>query len=574
MARFIIGIIIILGLSVQSLFAYTETTTYQYDDLDRLTSARSARGMTQSFTFDNVHNRLSAYRAPGISNAPYAQDDSYRVLVNETLEVTDVWVEIAPSMQAASAEGPTSHELLGVLKNDTDPRRLTLSVNSHTNPEHGRLTLSPTGSFSYTPDADYVGPDRFTYQATNGVQNSNFAVVHITVVPIPSYPVARDDSITVAQGATVLIPVLENDVDIRAGELTVSAISYTGLGSVTNLGTGISYQAPDRFIGQETFRYTVTNGFGDSGAGQVTVTVTDQNFAPAVTNEVVWVKAGQSVTIPVLANDTDLDGDTLRITRISYTGAGTASHNGKTIRFTPSSGPAYEVIGYTVSDGQVTRTGRVTVYLVTNESPTARNDSFTTLEDTAITMNVLSNDTDPEGDPLTIQSTSGASHGSVAILGDQLYYIPARNYHGSDSFTYIIRDVQGLTNQATVDVTIIRDLTNDPPVAADDWFGTRINTARILNVLANDTDMDRDTLHIGSFTTHPVAGGTVSRSGNNLYFTPPAGFAGKVTFTYVVEDGRGGKDTGVVSVTVYKPENIIPILKLLLLDEEDEEDVQ
>lgn len=319
---------------------------------------------------------------------------------------------------------------------------------------------------------------------------------------------------------------------------------------------------------QEVFHYTVIDGYGGSDTGQVTVTISDQNFAPVITDEMVWVKVGQSITIPVLANDTDLDGDTLSITQINYSGTGTVSHNGKTITATPSSGVTSEVIGYTVSDGQATGAGQVTVYLITNESPTARNDQFATYEDIAITMNVLSNDSDPEGDPLTIQSTSSASHGSVAILGDQLLYVPGINYHGSDSFTYIICDSQGLTSQATVTVNIYKDLTNDPPIAIDDDFHTKIDTGKLLNVLANDTDVDRDALHIKSFTTNPSEGGTVSRSGNNLYFTPASGFTGKVTFTYVVEDGRGGQDTGTVSITVYNPAVIMPVLNLLLLDEE------
>lgn len=548
MLKRLVAVIAIFFGMARSVLAYTEAVVYQYDDLNRLTSAQSGQGIDQTFSFDEVYNRLSTSRAAPLGNAPTAVSDNYTLLTGTTLNVPET----------------------GVLANDIDAGNQVLTVSNHFGAKHGNVTLHDNGSFSYTPNTDYVGEDYFSYQVTNGSQSSNFATVHLTVSPTHPYPVAQDDTVIATQGVAMSIPVLANDIDSSASGLTISQIEYSGQGNVSNSGSSLSYQASNQFVGKETLSYTITDGFGGTSTAQVSITVNDQNFAPVVTNEVVWVTAGKLITIPVLANDFDLDKDTLTITQLSYSGSGSVSHDGTTISFTPPSDATSQTITYTVSDGTVSQTGQVTVYLVTNDSPTARNDSYTTLEDMPITLDVLSNDTDPEDDPLTIVSTSGASHGGVSIVGDQLHYAPSRNYYGLDSFTYIIRDTQGLTDQAMVSITVTRDLTNDPPVAVNDRYSTPINTAKVLDVLSNDTDVDRDTLSIKSFTASPGAGGTVTRSGKNLIYTPPNGFIGRVTFNYIVQDGKGGEDIGMVSVTVYKPgTTIVPILKLLLLNGEE-----
>src|SRR5439155_635516 len=98
------------------------------------------------------------------------------------------------------------------------------------------------------------------------------------------------------------------------------------------------------------------------------------------------------------------------------------------------------------------------------------------------------NDSDVDGDTLTIQALGQAEHGSVALVNGMVLYTPSLNYHGGDSFTYTIADGQGGSALATVLVTI-RSV-NDDPVARDDEAATDEDTPTAIDVLFNDTDVD------------------------------------------------------------------------------------
>lgn len=182
-----------------------------------------------------------------------------------------------------------------------------------------------------------------------------------------------------------------------------------------------------------------------------------------------------------------------------------------------------------------------------NSAPTANDDTATVDEDTSASINVLANDTDPDGDPLSVTSAS-AEHGLVTIGSDgTLTYTPDPDYNGEDTITYTITDGKGGTDTATVGVTV--NPVNDDPVAVDDTAAVDFNTATTIDVLYNDTDVDGDTL---SILGTPVAlHGTVSvNPDGTLVYTPETGYSGPDTITYEVTDGNGGTDTAVVDVTV------------------------
>src|SRR5262249_39283892 len=134
-----------------------------------------------------------------------------------------------------------------------------------------------------------------------------------------------------------------------------------------------------------------------------------------------------------------------------------------------------------------------------NDAPVARNDSFATDEDTALTVaapGVLGNDTDVDGDPLKAILVSGPSHGSAAPHSNRSFlYTPGANYNGADSFTYKANDGAADSNVVTVAITV--NPVNDPPAARNDSYATNEGTALTVaapGVLANDSDVDGDTL--------------------------------------------------------------------------------
>ncbi len=184
-----------------------------------------------------------------------------------------------------------------------------------------------------------------------------------------------------------------------------------------------------------------------------------------------------------------------------------------------------------------------------NKLPVAADDSASTMEDTPVTISVLSNDT--QGDaPATITSVTQSSHGAVTTDGTTVTYTPNANYNGSDTFTYTITDNNGDTSTATVTVSITP--VNDSPVAIDDSAATTDqNPVTTGNVLANDSDVDGDILIIIAYDSTSINGGSVVNNGDGTFtYTPPLGFSGVDSFTYTVSDGNGGTATATVTITV------------------------
>ncbi|WP_084140487.1 DUF7467 domain-containing protein [Palleronia salina] len=215
-------------------------------------------------------------------------------------------------------------------------------------------------------------------------------------------------------------------------------------------------------------------------------------------------------------------------------------------------------------DGSGNETGRfdffeIETFIGRDAAPEANDDTASTLEDTPVNnINVLANDTDPDGldSQLTVISAS-ADNGTVTINGDgTLNYAPDPDFFGEDTITYTIEDADGLTDSATVTVTV--DPVNDGPDAVDDVAETDEDVATDINVLANDTDPDLpdDTLTV---TSASAANGSVIINGDGtLNYTPNPDFFGEDTITYTIEDEAGETDTATVTVTV-NPENDGPV---------------
>ncbi|AXI48894.1 type I secretion protein [Sulfitobacter sp. SK012] len=178
--------------------------------------------------------------------------------------------------------------------------------------------------------------------------------------------------------------------------------------------------------------------------------------------------------------------------------------------------------------------------------PIAVDDTASTDEDTAVIIEVLGNDSDPEGDPITLVSAE-SSEGDVIINADgTLTFTPAENSNGDATISYTIEDDNGGSDTAQVIVTVAP--INDDPVAVDDADLTDFETPVTIPVLGNDTDVDGDTLSVAETSSDD---GLVAINGDGtITFTPADGFSGDAAISYTVSDGNGGTDTAVVTVTV------------------------
>ncbi|HNN48385.1 MAG TPA: Ig-like domain-containing protein, partial [Marmoricola sp.] len=274
----------------------------------------------------------------------------------------------------------------------------------------------------------------------------------------------------------------------------------------------------------------------------------NQELALGNDNVTVYRNSG-ATTINVLANDSDPDGDNLTITGSTAASNGTASCNDTECTYTPAPGFfGSDSFTYTVSDGRGDIRSATVSITVENNPPNAVNDSASTAEDTDTTpINVLINDSDPDGDDIEIAGSTDGANGTVTCSLTSCTYTPDPDYFGTDTFTYTIHDGNEGLDTATVVVTVTP--VNDAPMAMPDNANTIKNTrSSAINVLVNDVDVDGDTLTITNNTDGDD--GTVTCTATSCTYLPDTGFVGTDTFDYTVSDGNGGTDTATVTVAV------------------------
>lgn len=259
-----------------------------------------------------------------------------------------------------------------------------------------------------------------------------------------------------------------------------------------------------------------------------------------------------TVLLDVLANDSDEDGDALTITGVTQpSSGGTVENFGDLISFTPHTGFSGETeFTYTVSDGQGGEAEATVRVTVSNDGPTAAADSATTSMDVPVTIDVLANDSDPNGDAIELIGVGTPSNGSAVIESGRVVYQPASGFFGSDSFSYTIQDEAGAAATGTVTVTV-EEFVNTPPVAVNDRVITPYLPAITANVLANDRDEDGDSLTVTALEGLPEAavGRYEINDNNTITFYPgPEWDRLAITVTYFIDDGRGGTDSAILTI--------------------------
>ncbi len=187
-----------------------------------------------------------------------------------------------------------------------------------------------------------------------------------------------------------------------------------------------------------------------------------------------------------------------------------------------------------------------------NDTPIVSDDSYTTLEDSALviaTPGVLVNDSDVDGDSFSSVIDTSTNDGTLVFNSDGSFtYTPNTNFVGFDSFTYHTNDGLLDSNIATVDITITSE--NDAPVAQDDVVETQQNVLIRIDVLENDSDTEDDSLNIILTVDPSQTKGTVELENSKVLFTPLTDFVGETSFSYVVSDGDKTSNSAQVIVTV------------------------
>ena len=460
--------------------------------------------------------------------------------------------------------GEDTPVVINVPANDTDvDGNLDLtSVSIVTGPSNGTTGIDPvTGEITYTPNANWNGTDVFTYSIcdTGMPVVCDIATVTVTVVPVNDTPEISDTTTTTPEDTPVTICIPITDPDL-GNSFTAGLCDAPDNGTVSgpivfNGELCITYIPNTNFNGIDSLCVTVCDNFGACDDATIVITVTPVNDPPVANNDFASTPEDVAVTIPVLDNDSDVDGNLLPATVAIVTPPtnGTVSIDPVTgdITYTPNTNySGTETFSYIVCDDgtplpSLCDTAVVTVSVAgINNPPVANADASTTNEDTPVTINVLNNDTDIDGNlvPNSVAIVTPPSNGSVFVnpLTGQVTYTPALNFNGTDSFIYLVCDdgtpLPSLCDTAVVTVTVLP--VNDAPVAVNDFATTPEETPVVINVPANDTDVDGN-LDLTSVTilSGPSNGSvTVDAVTGAVTYTPALNFNGTDIFTYSICD--------------------------------------
>ena len=398
-----------------------------------------------------------------------------------------------------------------------------------------------------------MGTGSFTYTISDGGRTDTATVT----VEVPNTaPVARDDVATVAPVGSTDVAVLANDADAQSprADLTVALIAAPAHGSALVVNGEVRYTPTAGYKGADSLQYQVCDPSGLCDTATLTITVA--NAAPVAVDDSRTTTLNQPVVVSVLTNDSDPNpGDVLRLTRIvtrPANGVATFDAAAGTITYTPATGfvgddaLVYEVCDNDTPPACSTATLRVAT---ANQPPVASDDVAVSQhragQPTVVSINVMANDSDPDGEPLALVGLTQPSVGTASIVDGRVVYTAPDGFVGTESFTYEVSDGSGGTARAVVSVTVL----NRAPDVVADSASTTTNSPVAIAVLANDSDPDRDGLTV-AILTQPASGTVTAQADGTLLYTPATGASGQFSFTYRACDPHAGCADAVVSVQV------------------------
>jgi VCBS repeat-containing protein len=499
---------------------------------DRFTVSRSGvplavtslvlAGSTVNATTTTAHGFATGHpvRIEGAAQAEY--NGSFVVTATGpttfSYPVTGAPVSPATGTIRATAEDTTrTFAVPGVIANDTDleGQPLTASLGSTTT-SNGTLVFNSDGSFTYTPDANFVGVDTFTYSLSDGFGVSGVATATITVHTEIAAAVVGEGGGTVSTGVTpTVVDSLETSVTTPiAGEVTIEQ----GPISPANPAAGYTFLGEQVIIKISTI--TDANPLTDPNTPVLITFTADRSLAAA----------GQTV-------------QTLQVFR-----------NGVLVLNCPA-GPLATSNYPCVSERTTLADGDLQ-FRVKSLAPSQWNvgayiaidASMSTLEDTPLNGNVSSLSGHPNPGSLTFGSEIGPAHGTLTLGANGAFaYTPAPSYNGPDSFMFSAADGNGGVGFATVSITITS--VNDAPTASNQNVTTNEDVAKVVTLSATDVDGGPLTYTIVT----PPAHGSLSGTAPNLTYTPAANYAGADSFTFKATDNGSpalASSVATVNVTV------------------------
>lgn len=481
------------------------------------------------------HGNLSG-TAPNLLYTPnpdFNGSDSFTFKVSdETADSNDATVSITVTAvndpPSANDNTVTTQEdkpiaAIDVLTNDTDADDDQLTISAVTQGTNGSVTINADNTLSYSPKANFCGTDSFTYTVGDGKGGTDTATVNVKVKAVNDAPTANDGNVTTQEDKPVSISLKGSDPD--GDSLNYSVIKGPSHGKLSGTAPKLRYSPKTNFNGSDSFTFKASDKTADSAAAIVSITVKAVNDPPMAYDDSVTTQEDKPVSITLAGGDAD--GDLLTHSVVKGPSHGSLKGTAPRLIYSPKANfNGSDSFTFKVSDkttDSAAATVSITVTAV-NDAPTADDDRALTQENTPIVrIDVLTNDTDVDDDPLKIRDVTQGKNGSVSINDDNtLRYIPNENFSGIDSFTYTISDGKGRTDTAKVNVKV-KAVNNAPRFTSTPITKATVGALYTYNVNAKDTD-EGDKLTY-SLTVKPT-GMTIDAATGLLRWTPTGDQAG------------------------------------------------
>ncbi|MFL1019654.1 tandem-95 repeat protein [Vibrio parahaemolyticus] len=517
------------------------TVTYTPDDnyvgKDTFTYVVTSGGVSESTTVE--------VNVTPVNDAPVAKDD-----IATTQEDTAVTID--------------------VLSNDTDVDGDKLSLQSASVPEAQGKVEIVEGKLVFTPAENFNGDAEITYTVTDG-ELTDEAKVTVTVNPVNDAPTIKVDAVeSITEDAvsidTVVAALTVRDTDTPEDQLAVSLENNSNgyfvlVGNEVKLTqAGVDAVNNDELnLKDLTISASVSDSVNPTASDSDSLVVNRVNDAPTVENAIAdQVLSEDFDTYTIDLNEVFKDSDSSLEFSVSGNDNIQISIVNGVATITPTADwNGSETLTFTATDPSGESISQRVDFTVASVADIVA-DKATVVEDTPTIIKVLGNDTfEGDGKVVSLDANNGPANGTVSVNPDgSVTYTPNDNYHGTDSFTYIVTS-GGVSESTTVSVDVTP--VNDAPVAKDDIAMTQEDTVVTIDVLPNDNDIDGDKLSIQSASV-PEAQGKVEIVDGKLVFTPAENFNGDAEITYTVTDGAL-TDQAKVTVTV-NPVDDAPTIKV------------
>ena len=570
--------------------------------------------LTATAILDNVDNgTLVAFPDGSFAYTPdtdFVGSDAFvyrmRDASNNLSDSVTVNIEVLPAGNRDPVGTPDAFTMLsntmlsiaapGFLANDIDQDGEALTATAILdNVDHGSLAAFGNGSFTYTPDPDFVGSDAFVYRMRDASNNfSDSVMVTIEILEGNRDPIGVDDAYATVVSHTLSIAApgfIANDYDLDGEAITaISILDNVDHGSLSAFGDGsFVYDPTPGFTGTDSFVYRmrdVASNFSDSVT--VVIEVLLGGATPVGLPDAFVVANDDILSLAApgfLTNDIDLNGEALTATAILDNvdhGSLVAFPDGS-FTYTPDNtfvGLDHFVYRMRDASNNLSDSVVVTIEVLPpgNREPLGLDDFYAARAGASISVaapGFLANDIDLDGEALTGTAVlDNVDNGGLTAFGDGSFiYTPDAGFVGTDSFKYRMRDASNhFSDSVTVTIEVFEG--NRNPIGVDDEYAVVLNTARNIaapGFLMNDIDLDGEALTATAILDNVDNGTLVAFPDGSLTYTPNTGFAGIDRFAYRLRDAsNNSSDSTSVTLRVIDPEApLLPVEITSFLGVED-----